>query len=189
MRDARERRPGAAGTDGIVVRPARPGDAGPFLRLYREVAAEGQHIRTEHVTRSVHHYRRRFRGSWTERGAVLVALADRELVGHLSISREDHPVTRHVATFGMAVAAPWRGRGVGSLLLAEALRWARAVGVEKVELSVYPNNEAAIALYRKFGFAEEGRLVGHSKKSYGYQDEVLMGIWLDRAEDAGTGQA
>ena len=52
------------------------------------------------------------------------------------------------------------------------------MGVEKLALSVYPDNEAALALYQKFGFQEEGRLSGHSKKSIGYRDEVLMGRWL-----------
>jgi putative acetyltransferase len=43
---------------------------------------------------------------------------------------------------------------------------------------VYPDNQAARALYRKFGFEEEGRLTGHSKKRIGYLDEVVMGRWL-----------
>jgi ribosomal protein S18 acetylase RimI-like enzyme len=50
--------------------------------------------------------------------------------------------------------------------------------VEKVALSVYPGNERAIALYRKFGFVEEGRLVRQSKKSYGYEDELVMARFL-----------
>jgi putative acetyltransferase len=78
----------------------------------------------------------------------------------------------------MFVADAWRGRGIGTALLNEALRWARWVGVEKLELTVYPRNAAAIALYRRFGFVEEGTLVRHSKKSSGYEDEVLMGLWL-----------
>jgi RimJ/RimL family protein N-acetyltransferase len=174
MRETHARAPG-----GIVVRPARPRDAASFLHLYRAVAAEGRFIRTERVTRTVGDYRRQFRRSWTPDQAVLVAVADDEVVGQVSIAREEHPVTRHVATFGMTVAAEWRGRGVGSALLEEALHWARAFRVEKVELTVYPNNEGAIALYRRFGFVEEGRLVRHSKKSHGYEDEILMGIWLD----------
>jgi ribosomal protein S18 acetylase RimI-like enzyme len=43
---------------------------------------------------------------------------------------------------------------------------------------VYPDNEAALELYRRLGFAEEGRLSGHSKKAIGYRDEILMGLWL-----------
>jgi ribosomal protein S18 acetylase RimI-like enzyme len=78
----------------------------------------------------------------------------------------------------MSVEQAWRGQGVGAALLAEALRWARSVGVEKVTLSVYQHNTRAIALYRKFGFIDEGRLSGQSKKSYGYEDEVIMSRWL-----------
>ena len=59
-----------------------------------------------------------------------------------------------------------------------AIAWGRQAGVEKLELAVYPDNDAAHALYAKFGFREEGRLSGHSKKRVGYRDEVLMGLWL-----------
>jgi ribosomal protein S18 acetylase RimI-like enzyme len=52
--------------------------------------------------------------------------------------------------------------------------------VEKVLLSVYPHNTAAIALYRKFGFVEEGRLARQSRKSTGDEDEILMATWLGR---------
>jgi putative acetyltransferase len=100
------------------------------------------------------------------------------VIGSLSIARDDGAITRHVSSLGMSVDREWRGRGVGSALLAEAFRWARWSGVEKVTLTVYPENERALALYRKFGFTEEGRLTGHSKKSYGYEDEVIMGRWL-----------
>jgi ribosomal protein S18 acetylase RimI-like enzyme len=62
--------------------------------------------------------------------------------------------------------------------MAEALRWARSVGVDKIVLSVYPHNTGAIALYRKFGFVEEGRLARHSRKSYGDEDEILMAAWI-----------
>jgi RimJ/RimL family protein N-acetyltransferase len=66
--------------------------------------------------------------------------------------------------------------------MAEGLRWAREFGVARVELAVYPGNERAIALYRGFGFVQEGRLVRHSKKSYGYEDEILMALWLGDGE-------
>ena len=78
----------------------------------------------------------------------------------------------------MAVSAGMRERGIGTALMAEALRWARSVGVDKIVLSVYPDNVGAIALYRKFGFLDEGRLARHSRKSYGDEDEILMAAWL-----------
>lgn len=163
---------------GVVIRRAVPGDAASFLEVFRRVAEEGRYIRTERVTGSVREYRRRFRRSWTDREANLVAVAGGRVIGSLGIQRDMHPVTRHVATLGMFVAPCWRGRGIGSALMTEALAWARARGVEKIELGVYPHNAAARALYRRFAFVEEGTLVRHSRKSYGYEDEVLMGLWL-----------
>jgi putative acetyltransferase len=109
-----------------------------------------------------------------------MAFAERELIGYVGAVRERHPVTSHVASLGIAVAAPHRGRGIGAALMAAAFRWAAEVGVEKVVLSVYPHNAGAIALYRSFGFAQEGRLAGHSRKSYGYEDEILMAAWIGR---------
>jgi diaminopimelate decarboxylase len=164
--------------EGVEVRPARAGDAASFLRAYRAVAAERRFIQTETVGGSARQYRRRFRRSWTTEEATLVAVTPEGVVGSLSIRRDPQRATRHVATLGMFVIEPWRGRGVGSALMAEALRWARANGVQRVELTVYPHNRAAIALYRRFGFDEEGRLIRHARKSYGYEDEILMAAWL-----------
>ena len=164
---------------GIVLRPARPRDASSFVEAYGAVAAERRFIQTERVTRSLGFYRRRFRRSWDEHAAHLVAVDGDRVVGSLSIERRDaHPATTHVATFGMFVSAPYRGRRIGVALMREALAWARRFGIERIELTVYPHNDAAIALYRRFGFVEEGRLVRHAKKSYGYEDEILMAVWL-----------
>lgn len=174
-------------TRDFPIRPARPRDARSFLDAYRGVAAEKRFIRTESVTHSHRLFRKRFRRSWDENAAHLLALDEDRVVGSIAIRRDEHPVTHHVATLDMLVVSSHRRRGVGSALLDEALRWARSHGVERIELSVYPSNDGAIALYRRFGFVQEGRLVRHSKKSYGYEDEILMALWLgpEPAPEAG----
>ncbi len=165
--------------DGVEVRPARPSDAKEALGLIARVAAEGRWIRTEDVSSErARRTRRRFRRSWTTQHADVVAVAEGAVVGHLGVEREPGRQTKHVASLGMAVDEFWRGKGVGSALLAEALRWSAWAGVEKVALTVYPHNQRAINLYKKFGFVEEGRLSGHSKKASGYEDEIVMGRWL-----------
>jgi L-phenylalanine/L-methionine N-acetyltransferase len=163
---------------GVSIRPAHPGDARSFFALWEEVVAERRFVMSDRPHGSVRHYRRTFRQAWTADRAELVATDGRRVLGYLSISREEHPVTRHVASIGVFVGAAWRGRGIGTALMREAVRWARGVGVEKLALTVYPDNEAAVALYRRFGFAEEGWLTGHSKKAVGYRDEIVMGVWL-----------
>ncbi|HJP65918.1 MAG TPA: GNAT family N-acetyltransferase [Actinomycetota bacterium] len=177
QRDAGPQR-GTGAAPSFEVRPSRPADVRSFLDLYRAVVREGRYIRTEAVRRGTRYYRKTLANGWRADEASIVAVAEGRVIGHLGISREEHPTNRHVASLGMMVASPWRGRGVGSALMAEAIRWARDVGVEKVALSVYPDNEAGRALYRKFGFVEEGRLSGHSKKRIGYRDEIVLGLWL-----------
>jgi L-phenylalanine/L-methionine N-acetyltransferase len=170
--------PEAPPPPGVEIRPGRPRDARGLREHIAAVAAERRYIRMEGEIWTVGQVRRRLRRPWTSDRAELVAVADDRIIGSLSIARETGPITRHVSSLGMSVDREWRGRGIGSALLAEAFRWARWAGVEKVTLTVYPGNERALALYRKFGFDEEGRLTGHSKKSYGYEDEVIMGRWL-----------
>jgi ribosomal protein S18 acetylase RimI-like enzyme len=79
----------------------------------------------------------------------------------------------------MLVAQPWRGRGVGSALLAAAIEKARDEKLHKLSLEVFPHNVAAIALYRRFGFVEEGRRVKHYRRASGeFWDSIVMGRLL-----------
>ena len=162
----------------VEIRPARPRDAASFIEMWRSVVEEGRWVRSETVAHPARVYRARFRRPWTDEEAQIVAVEGERVVGHLYIQRERHPVTHHVATLGIAVAPDRRGQGIGAALLDESIRWAKGVGVEKIVLSVYPTNTAAIALYRRFGFVDEGRLARQSRRSGGYLDEVLMGLWL-----------
>ena len=85
-----------------------------------------------------------------------------------------------VADFGMMVAADRRGQGIGSALMAAAIEWARTAGAHKLSLQVWPHNEAARALYRKFGFEEEGLLRRQYRRRNGeLWDAIVMGLLLD----------
>jgi putative acetyltransferase len=171
--------PRIAAPEGITIRAARPSDAASFREMWVGVVAEQRYVRTAEVTRTTRSFKKGFRNAVTDDVANLMAVdASGRVVGNLYIERERHPVNHHVATLGMAIAPEWRGKGLGSALMSEALRWAERVGIEKVALSVYPGNAAAQALYRKFGFEEEGVLRRQSKKPYGYEDEVVMARFL-----------
>jgi RimJ/RimL family protein N-acetyltransferase len=89
-------------------------------------------------------------------------------------------VSRHgFGEFGMLVDREWRGRGVGSALLQAAIDWAREQGLHKLCLEVFAHNTAAIALYRKCGFVEEGRRVKHFRRANGeLWDSLVMGLPL-----------
>jgi ribosomal protein S18 acetylase RimI-like enzyme len=54
----------------------------------------------------------------------------------------------------MIVAATHRRRGIGRALLACAIEWAHANGKLALTLRVFPDNDAARALYRASGFVD-----------------------------------
>jgi RimJ/RimL family protein N-acetyltransferase len=106
---------------------------------------------------------------------TIVAAVGDELVGLLHLEPSRHGF----AELGMLVAREWRGRGVGSALLAAAIERARAEGYHKLSLEVFPHNEAGVALYLKFGFVEEGRRRRQYRRSSGeLWDSVVMGLLL-----------
>ena len=65
--------------------------------------------------------------------------------------------TAHVGHLGMGVLRTRRGQGIGRRLADATITRARELGLEKIELSVYASNGAAITLYRSLGFVDEGR--------------------------------
>jgi RimJ/RimL family protein N-acetyltransferase len=164
-----------------LVRAAEPGDAAGLTALAAAVAAEPERwLLDEQGRRSVADERRYLRALRRHPdGAVLVAEVDRELVGRLSIARDPHPASPHVADLGLMVAAAHRRRGVGTALLAAADEWARDAGVTKLELHVFPHNGPAIALYEKLGWEREGVRRGHYRCDDGrLADAVLMAKFL-----------
>jgi RimJ/RimL family protein N-acetyltransferase len=161
----------------VHIRPASPEDVEAILRLFEEVAGERQHILAEPPIDRERRRRRRLEMLQSGDAEQFVAEANGEVVGELSAFRR---ATTAPATIGMGVAASWRGRGVGTALMQACVNWARDTGVHKLSLEVFPWNEAAIALYRKFGFVEEGRLRKQYRRQNGeLWDVVVMGLVLE----------
>jgi RimJ/RimL family protein N-acetyltransferase len=165
-------------TDWLIVRPALPADADALVDHGRAVAGENDLWLT--YDRSRGDERRNVKSLRRDPNvAVFVAEGPDGVVGRLSIARDRGPYSSHVAELGLMVAANARRRGIGTALMEEAAKWARGSGITKLELTVFPHNEPAIALYRKLGFREEGLLRRRYFIQDRYVDAMLMARDLD----------
>jgi putative acetyltransferase len=162
----------------VRVRPAVPADAGRLVALAAAVASEPEGwLLADARWRSESEERRYIRALQRHPDAALFVaeLAGGELVGRLSLMRDPHPSSKHVADLGVMVAAGHRRLGVGTALMAAAEDWAGSAGVAKLELHVFPHNEPAIRLYEKLGYAREGlRRRHYARVEGGYSDVILM---------------
>ncbi|MFL6012649.1 MAG: GNAT family N-acetyltransferase [Gaiellaceae bacterium] len=160
----------------MIVRRAEPADAEGLKGLGDAVGAEPEGwLVSTNGWRDAADERRYLRAIRRyPNAAVFVAEDDGHIVGRLSIARDQHPASRHVADLGLMVAMSHRRRGIGTALLDAAVRWGRTSGVCKLELHVFPWNHAAIALYEKFGFEHEGYRKDHYRRGDEYVDAILM---------------
>ena len=158
------------------IRRATPADAAALVELAREIGAEPQGwLISTRDWRGAGQERRYLRSIRRSRdAAVFVAEAGERIVGRLSVGRDPHPASSHVADLGLMVAKSHRRRGIGRALLEQAVEWARGAGVSKLELHVFPHNEPAIQLYERFGFRREGFRERHYRRDGELVDAVLM---------------
>jgi RimJ/RimL family protein N-acetyltransferase len=160
----------------IAIRKAEPGDAPQLVALAESVGhEEGRWILTVETWRSISDERRYLKSVYRHPdAAVFVAEAGGAVVARMSLARDPHPASRHVADLGLMVDAGHRRRGIGTKLLDAAVEWARLSGVTKLELHVFPWNEPAIRLYESFGFEREGFRKRHYERDGELVDAVLM---------------
>lgn len=163
----------------VVIRCPVPHDADQLLDYAHVVLQESQYflLAPDELQLTEEEEQEWIREHAEDEGQILLAAdADGLIVALLGFENGPQRRVAHRGTLHVSVAAAWRGRGIGTLLLESLLEWATASPlIEKVSLSVMTSNHRAIGLYRKLGFQEEGRLVREIRISAEhYEDELLM---------------
>lgn len=152
--------------DGLVVRAWRPDDAEGLAALVNLPNYRYGTLRRPYETPE----------QWRERiesigpgDLCLVAVLDGLIVGSAGLHRRAGRRS-HAAEIGMGVHDDYCGRRIGTALVAALVEAAdRWLGITRLELAVYTDNEPAIRLYRKFGFTVEGTF-----KAYAFRDGVYV---------------
>src|SRR5262245_17917224 len=105
----------------------------------------------------------------------LVAVIDGEIVGTIALHTSSRPRVNHKGEIGMMVRDDWQGKGVGKAMMQAVVDLAdKWLNLSRIELTVFTDNEPAIALYRRFGFEIEGTLRKHSFRDGEFVDAYAM---------------
>ena len=104
----------------------------------------------------------------------IVAEAEGRIIGD-AVLRPGKGRRAHAADIGMGVHDAWHGRGIGTALMAALIDTAdNWLDLKRLELTVWTDNAPAQALYRKFGFVEEGVLRAYAYRDGTYADALAM---------------
>lgn len=107
--------------------------------------------------------------------AFFVAELPDRLIGQVTLESSPRPRLGHAAELRIGVARPFWGQGVAKQLMALAVDFFEANDeLTRLALEVSLRNERGIALYRRFGFAEEGIKRKAFKVGGQYDDLVIM---------------
>ncbi len=120
---------------------------------------------------------------------ALIIEAEGRVVGDVNLFHYD--AKNRNASIGLSI---WRredrDRGYGTDAMRALMRWGfREFNLHRIELSVAPENERALHVYAKLGFALEGRRRESAYADGRYNDEVIMGVLraeFEARDHAGT---
>lgn len=160
------------------LRGVEPGDWTAFMGFAADEERLGDLLRTP---RSAEQFR-----AWAKEQAVpksdgdcfslaVEALDTGQIVGAVGSHHADPRAGRF--EYGITMGARHRRKGYAAEAVVMLLRFMFAERrYHKCEARIFGHNEASLALHRRLGFAEEGRLRDHLFFVSRYQDLVVMGI-------------
>lgn len=157
----------------ILIRRAEPEDYEGFAAVFEGATAQSETLQMPFPSRE----------AWRKRLAEippgahrLVALIDGKQVGNAGLDPAHRsPRRAHAAHLGISVHDDYQGRGVGKALMQALIDLADLwTPYTRIELGVYSDNARAIALYKSFGFEEEGRFKAHSLRNGVYVETLAM---------------
>ena len=157
----------------LTIRRAEPDDCSALYDIFNCPKVYAGTLQLPYPSREL--WRRRL--SEPEDGTYnLVAVVGERVVGMFGLHTfPNRPRRHHAGAVGMSVHDDWQGKGVGSALMRAGLDLAdNWLGLTRLELEVYTDNEPAIRLYERFGFEREGTLRRYAFRDGRYVDAYVM---------------
>ncbi|MBP1857930.1 GNAT family N-acetyltransferase [Rhizobium herbae] len=155
----------------LHIRASRPGD-------HEQIAAVMNQPQVRRGTLRMPHTRPEEVLSWLEKpsegGLQLVAERDGVILGAAGLHRQAGR-RHHAAMLGMSVHDAHHRQGIGKALLSELIDAAdKWLNIVRIELTVFTDNAAAIALYQAAGFEAEGIHHAYAFRDGKFADVLAM---------------
>ena len=160
----------------FMIRPGDVLDQERIIANINAVAAEEIYLQTECFVLTPNWEDLLYDSLNPHKGQLLILpIIDEQAIGHLRLHSGSYgEKDRHVGSIGLALLAPYRGLGIGTVLLNCALKWSRVAGFEKLEAYVIASNVRARRFFEKFGFVVEGIRQRQLKIRGQYEDELIL---------------
>ena len=163
----------------IIYREAEPSDAGKFLEYCKIVGSETDNLTfgAEGLPLTISQeadFIRKFAGN--PGSIMIVAFDEGELIGTGAVSVvSGKPRFAHRREIAISVRKDYWGKGIGTGIMNVLMDFAKKSGAEVLELEVRSDNEAAISLYKKFGFEK----IGTNEKFFKINGEFFAADYMN----------
>jgi RimJ/RimL family protein N-acetyltransferase len=163
----------------ITYREAEPSDAGKFLEYSKIVGSETDNLTfgAEGLSLTISQeadFIRKFAGN--PGSIMIVAFDEGELIGTGAVSVVSGKTRfAHRREIAISVRKDYWGKGIGTGIMNVLMDFAKKSGAEVLELEVRSDNEAAISLYKKFGFEK----IGTNEKFFKINGEFFAADYMN----------
>lgn len=166
--------------DEIIIREAMPDDAEKIIAYTKRIGGESDNLTygAEGLPMTVDK-EIGFLNSMkeNEHSVFYSAWSGSDLVGTANLSGMPRRMS-HRAELGISVLKSEWNKGIGALLMQHIIDYAKAHGIEIINLEVRSDNQAAIHLYEKYGFINTGKIPAFFKIGNEYVDFDIMSLDL-----------
>ncbi len=165
---------------GAEIRDLRPDDAAALLAFINPLIAEDTYIDMSGAPltrRQEEAFVAQKRAEMAQGDGVMRLAVTQDGVVLASGELHRYPGRRrHVAELGVTVSAEHRDHGLGTAMVRDLCAQSRRLGVRRLVLRVFGNNERAQQVYRNCGFVEVGRIPAMVH----FRGEDVDEIWMTR---------
>ncbi|EPA05336.1 GNAT family N-acetyltransferase [Candidatus Nitrosarchaeum limnium] len=102
---------------------------------------------------------------------------ENELIGYSFLSKFIRKSKKHVCTYGIVIGDKWQGKGFGYQICKHMIETAWKKKFEKIWLTTYYDNKAALKVYKKLGFIVEGIFINEEKIHGKPRHVISMGLF------------